>query len=107
MTAKKITDASFNQDVLQSPHPVLVDFYADWCGPCRAVGPILDQLAAEKAGKVVVAKLNIDENPNTPSTYGVRSIPTMILFVNGVAKETKVGATTKQKLSEWLDTVAA
>jgi thioredoxin 1 len=90
-----VTDASFEQDVLQSNTPVLVDFWAEWCGPCRMVAPVLDQLAAEQAGKLKVVKLNVDENPQTPAKFAIRGIPTVILFKNGQAVATQVGAAPK------------
>ena len=90
MGTKAITDASFQADVLDSDTPVLVDFWAEWCGPCKMIGPSLEEISDELAGKVVIAKINIDENPDAPSKYGVRGIPTMILFKNGEIAETKV-----------------
>ncbi len=101
--ADAVTDANFEQDVLSSDKPVLVDFWAEWCGPCRQLGPIIDELAQEKADKVKIVKMNIDENPETPSKHGVRGIPTLILFENGKPAATKVGALPKGALSEWLD----
>jgi thioredoxin 1 len=101
---KKITDATFEADILKSDTPVLLDFWAEWCGPCRQLAPILDQLSEEVGEKVVIAKMNIDESPETPSKYGVRGIPTMILFKNGEVKATKVGALPKTQLKDWLDT---
>jgi thioredoxin 1 len=99
---KAITDSSFEADVLKSPGPVLVDFWAEWCGPCRMVGPVLDELAAEMQGQVTIAKMNVDENPMSPSKYGIRSIPTLILFKNGQPAATKVGALPKAALQTWL-----
>ena len=92
MSTKAITDASFQSDVLDSDTPVLVDFWAEWCGPCKMIGPSLEEFSDELAGKVVIAKINIDENPDAPGKYGVRGIPTMILFKNGEIADTKVGA---------------
>ena len=103
MGTKAITDASFQADVIDSDTPVLVDFWAEWCGPCKMIGPSLEEISDELAGKVVIAKINIDENPDAPSTYGVRGIPTMILFKNGEIAETKVGAAPKSALKGWLE----
>ena len=99
---KAITDNSFDADVLKSGQPVLVDFWAEWCGPCKMVGPILEELAGEMGDKVTIAKMNVDENPMTPSKYGIRGIPTMMLFKGGELKATKVGALPKQALQDWL-----
>ena len=94
----KATDTSFEQEVLKSDTPVLVDFWAEWCGPCRMIGPSLEDIAKEMDGKLKVVKVNIDENPTTPSRYNVRSIPTLLLFKNGQVAATKIGAEPKQKL---------
>ena len=103
MATKTVTDASFQQDVLGAPGPVLVDFWAEWCGPCRMIAPALEELSSELGEKVTIAKLNIDDNPNTPAKYGVRGIPTMILFKNGAPAATKVGAAPKSQLKGWLE----
>jgi len=102
---KHVTDDSFNADVLKAETPVLVDFWAEWCGPCKQIAPALEALATEMNDKVTIAKLNIDENPMTPSKYGVRGIPTLMLFKDGQVAATKIGALPKGKLSEWLDSV--
>ena len=99
---KAVTDESFRQDVLEAPGPVLVDFWAEWCGPCKAVGPVLDELARDYAGKLTVAKVDIDENPVTPNEYGVRGIPTMLLFRDGKLLDQKVGAMPKSALKDWI-----
>ncbi|API60743.1 thioredoxin [Tardibacter chloracetimidivorans] len=103
MATKKVTDASFHSDVISSSTPVLVDFWAEWCGPCRMIGPALEEIAHELGGKVTIAKLNIDEDPDAPARYGVRGIPTMILFKGGEAVATKVGAAPKSQLKSWLE----
>ena len=100
---KPVTDQSFDSDVLKAPGPVLVDFWADWCGPCKAIAPALEEIGAEYAGKLTVAKVNIDENPVTPNNYAVRGIPTLILFKDGKPVSTKVGAAPKSALKSWVD----
>ncbi len=102
MATKTVTDDSFQNDVLGASGPVLVDFWAEWCGPCRMIGPALEELSTELDGKVTIAKLNIDDSPDTPARYGVRGIPTMILFKNGEPAATKVGAAPKGALQSWL-----
>jgi thioredoxin 1 len=99
---KAVTDESFRQDVLEAPGPVLVDFWAEWCGPCKAVAPILDELAKDYAGKLTIAKMDIDENPTTPNEYAVRGIPTMLLFRDGKLLDQKVGAMPKGALRDWI-----
>ncbi len=99
----EVTDDSFEKDVLKSEIPVLVDYWADWCSPCKQIAPILDDVAPEYVGKVKIAKLNIDDNPKTPVKYGVRGIPTLILFKNGELEATKVGALSKSQLTAFLD----
>ncbi len=97
-----VDDDSFETKVLKAPGPVLVDFWAEWCGPCKMIAPALEEIAAEMKGRVTVAKVNIDENPMSPNTYGVRGIPTMILFKDGKPVATKVGAAPKSALKEWV-----
>ena len=98
-----ITDHSFEDEVLRSDDPVLVDYWAEWCGPCKIIAPVLEEIAAEYEGKLKVAKLNIDENPDTPPKYGIRGIPTLMLFKDGNVEATKVGAVSKSQLSAFID----
>jgi thioredoxin 1 len=98
-----LSDASFEQDVLQSQLPVLVDYWAEWCGPCKMIAPILDEISKEYAGKLKIAKLNIDDNQATPPKYGIRGIPTLMLFKNGNVEATKVGALSKSQLTAFID----
>lgn len=103
MATKAVSDDSFETDVLKAGGPVLVDFWAEWCGPCKQISPALDQIASERSGKITVAKVNIDENPMTPGKYGVRGIPTLMIFNNGELVSTKVGAMAKGKIEEWIN----
>ena len=103
MATKQITDATFESDVLGADKPVLVDFWAEWCGPCKMIGPSLEELSDELGEQVTITKLNIDENPEAPGKYGVRGIPTMILFKGGAPAATKVGAEPKGRIKAWLE----
>jgi len=98
-----VTDASFDSEVLQSDLPVLVDYWAEWCGPCKMIAPVLNEVAEEYSGKVKIAKLNIDESPDTPPKYGIRGIPTLMIFKKGEVEATKVGAISKSQLMEFID----
>ena len=98
-----VSDASFEEEVLKSSGPVLVDYWAEWCGPCKMIAPLLDEIATEYTGKIKVAKLNIDENPQTPPRYGIRGIPTLMLFKDGNVEATKVGAVSKSQLTAFID----
>jgi thioredoxin 1 len=98
-----VTDDTFDEEVIKSHNPVLVDYWAEWCGPCKMIAPILEEIANEYTGKVTIAKLNIDDNPQTPPKYGIRGIPTLMLFKNGNVEATKVGALSKSQLTAFLD----
>ena len=104
--AEQITDATFDMQVLKSDQPVLLDFWAPWCGPCRALGPVIEELASEYAGRVQIGKMNVDENPVTSGKYGIRAIPTLILFKNGEAVEQVTGAVSKDAIKNMLDSKA-
>ncbi|MCB1562638.1 MAG: thioredoxin [Alphaproteobacteria bacterium] len=103
MSSVAVNDEKFESEVLQADLPVLVDFWAEWCGPCKALSPLVDELASELSGKVKVVKVNIDESPEAPSKYGVRGIPTLMLFKGGKVVDTRVGGMPKSQLAEWVE----
>lgn len=103
MAIKAVSDESFDKDVLKAEGPVLVDFWAEWCGPCKQIAPALDEIAADKDDQITVAKINIDDNPMTPGKYGVRGIPTLMIFRNGEPVSSKVGAMAKSKIEDWIN----
>ncbi len=103
MATIKVTDENFDTEVIKSQKPVIVDFWAEWCGPCKMVGPILEELSDEMSDKITIAKHNIDEEPNTPTKYGIRGIPTMLLFKENELIATKVGASTKSDIKSWIE----
>jgi thioredoxin 1 len=103
MSAVKVNDESFEEEVLNADSPVVVDFWAEWCGPCKALSPIIDEVAEEMEGKVKVVKVNIDESPDSPTRYGVRGIPTLMIFKDGQVVDTRVGGVAKGQLMEWLE----
>ena len=103
MVTVNITDENFDNKVLKSPKPILVDFWAEWCGPCKQIGPILEEIGAEKKDQIKILKLNVDENPQTPQKYGVRGIPSLMLFKDGNLVDTKVGSLPKNMLESWLE----
>ena len=102
MATVKVTDENFDNEVVKSSKPIVVDFWAEWCGPCKQIGPALEEISDEMSNDVIIAKHNIDEEPNTPTKYGIRGIPTMLLFKGGELKATKVGATTKSNIVSWI-----
>ncbi|MCB1650995.1 MAG: thioredoxin [Alphaproteobacteria bacterium] len=103
MSSLGVSDAEFDKEVLQADQPVVVDFWAEWCGPCKQLSPVVDELAQELAGRVKVVKVNIDESPNVPTQYGVRGIPTLMIFKGGKLVDTRVGGMPKSQLSEWIE----
>ena len=102
MATKNVTDDNFDTEVLKSPKPILVDFWADWCGPCKQIGPVLEEISNDMADQIIIGKINIDNSPNVPVKWGIRGIPTMLIFKNGELKATKVGATSKSNIVSWI-----
>ena len=102
MATKNVTDDNFDAEVIKSTKPVLVDFWAEWCGPCKQIGPVLEEISNDMADQIVIGKMNIDNSPNVPVKWGIRGIPTMLIFKNGELKATKVGATTKSNIVSWI-----
>ena len=102
MATKNVTDDNFDTEVIKSTKPILVDFWAEWCGPCKQIGPVLEEISNDMADQIVIGKMNIDNSPNVPVKWGIRGIPTMLIFKNGELKATKVGATTKSNIVSWI-----
>ena len=102
MATKNVTDDNFDTEVIKSSKPILVDFWAEWCGPCKQIGPVLEEISNDMADQIVIGKINIDNSPNVPVKWGIRGIPTMLIFKNGELKATKVGATTKSNIVSWI-----
>jgi len=105
MSSLDISDQDFDKEVLKSDNPVIVDFWAPWCGPCKAMSPVVDEIAGEMGGKLKVVKVNIEDNPNSPTQYGVRGVPTLMVFKGGQVIDTRVGGMSKSQLSEWVESV--